>query len=147
MHSVPAGGDYYLWLQFDPTTPGYRKSELQGTAYLCTPRGEKFRLYFGGSMPRGHGTDLRGAPIHLWLYNWPVFTVARERRPSFDLYGTFGDRTITLDDQGGLARAFRPDGKLVGRKDHWAWKQESTHVALEEDWSWTYSTTCPVSAK
>jgi hypothetical protein len=126
MHSFPAGGDYYLWLQFDPTTPGYRKSELQGTAYLCTPHGEKFRLHFGGSMPRGHGTDLRGVPIHLWLYNWPVFTVARERRPSFDLYLTFGDRTITLNDQGGTGsrvsagwEAGRTEGSLgVEAREH-----------------------------
>jgi hypothetical protein len=147
MHSVPAGGDYYLLLQFDPTTPGYRKSELKGTGYLCAPRGEKFRLHFGGSMPRGHGTDLRGVPIHLWLFNWPVFAVASDRRPSFDLYGTFGDRMLTMDDQGGLARAFRPDGKLVGPRDHWAWKQPSTHVTLEEDSSWMSSATCPVAGK
>jgi hypothetical protein len=116
IHSPTAGGDYYLWVSFTPTTPGYRKSPLQGTAYLCSPRGEKFRLHFGGSMPRSHGTDLRGVPIHLYLYNWPLLAnFVGDRQPSFDLYGTFGDAKLIMDDRGSLARAFRADGTLVQR--------------------------------
>src|SRR4051794_3685752 len=49
-----AGRNYYLWFRFTPTTPGYRKFPLQGTAFLCTPQREKFRLNFGGSIaPKG----------------------------------------------------------------------------------------------
>jgi len=148
MHSVPAGGDYYLWVSFTPTTPGYRKSPLKGTAFLCTPRGERFRLHFGGSMPRNHGTDLRGVPIHLYLSNWPLFgNLNGDRRPQLDLYGSFGNSALILDDQGSLARAFQPDGTLYRRGSNRPWKQESTHVTLEEDSSWTFSPSCPSAAK
>jgi len=69
-------------------------SPLKGIAFLCTPGGEKFRLHFGGVMPRRHGADLRGVPIHLYLYNWPLLAeFGHERRPEFDLYGTFGTRS------------------------------------------------------
>jgi hypothetical protein len=139
-----AGRDYYLWLRFTPTTPGYRKSALQGTAFLCSPRGEKFRLSFGGSMAAKHGADLRGVPIHLYLRNWSLAgQFSGERRPSFDLYGTFGDSELTLDDQGSLARAFRPDGTLHVPRDRVPWKQDSSRVILREDSSWTFVPSCP----
>jgi hypothetical protein len=149
MHSTRAGGDYYLWLTFTPTTLGYRTSPLQGTGFLCTPRGEKFRLRFGGSMPRNHGTDLRGVPIHLYLDNQALSAqLTADRRPQLDLYGTFGDSVLMLDDQGSLARAFRPDGTLYGPRDrNRPWKQESTHVTLEEDSSLTFNPSCPVAQK
>lgn len=148
MHSPRAGGNYFLWVSFTPTTPGYRKSPLKGTAFLCTPRGEKFRLHFGGEMPRHHGTNLRGVPIHLYFYNWPLLAeFARERRPDLDLYGTFGNSELIMDDRGSLARAFRPDATLVGPRDHWPWNQESTHVTLKEDSSWVFSSACPVAPK
>lgn len=142
-----AGGNYYLWVSFTPTTPGYRKSPLKGTAFLCTPRGEKFRLHFGGSLPAKHGADLRGVPIHLYLYNWPLLDLSGDRRPSFDLYGTFGNSELILEDQGSLARAFRPDGTLHVPRDRVPWKQESARVTLEEDSSWAFSPSCPASPK
>jgi hypothetical protein len=149
MHSTAAGGDYYLCVRFEPTTPGYRKSPLQGVAYLCTPRGEKFRLHFGGGMPPNHGTDLRGFPIHLYMNNWALgaqFT--GDRRPQLDLYGTFGDSQLILEDRGSLARAFRPDGTLHEPRDrNRPWQQESAHVTLQEDSSWGLSTSCPATPK
>ena len=132
-----------------PTTPGYRKSPLQGAAYLCTPKGEKFRLHFGGGMPANHGTDLRGLPIHLYLSNWALGAQFRgDRRPQLDLYGTFGDSQLILEDRGSLARAFRPDGTLHEPRDrNRTWQQESAHVTLQEDSSWVSSTSCPATPK
>ena len=149
MHSTAAGGDYYLWVRFEPTTPGYRKSPLQGAAYLCTPKGEKFRLHFGGGMPANHGTDLRGLPIHLYLSNWALGAqFSGDRRPQLDLYGTFGDSQLILEDRGSLARAFRPDGTLHEPRDrNRTWQQESAHVTLQEDSSWVSSTSCPATPK
>lgn len=139
-----AGRNYYLWIRFTPTTPGYRKSPLRGTAFLCTPRGEKFRLNFGGSMPAKHGADLRGVPIHLYLYNWPLLNqFSGDRRPSLDLYGSFGKAELTLEDRGSLAPAFRPDGSLHVPRDRVPWTQESARVTLEEDSSWTFIPSCP----
>lgn len=149
IHAPGAGGDYYLWVRFNPTTPAYRRSPLQGIAFLCTPRGEKFRLHFGGDMPRRHGTDLRGVPIHLYLYNWPLLAqFARERRPEFDLYGAFGNSELIMEDRGSLARAFRPDAALFGPHDrNRPWKHESSRVTLAEDSSWVLSPTCPVAPR
>ncbi len=142
-----AGGSYFLLVRFEPTVPGYRKSPIKGNAFLCTPKGEKFRLHFGGDMPRHHGTDLRGVPIHLYFYRWTGFQLSADRRPSFDLYGTFGDSQLMMDDRGSLARAFRPDGTLHVPRDQVSWKQESSHITLSEDPSWVASTACPVMPK
>jgi hypothetical protein len=144
MHSTAAGGDYYLWLRFEPTTPGYRKSPLKGTGFLCTPRGERFRLNFGGNMPRSHGTDLRGVPIHLYLYNWPLLArFVGDRRPRLDLYGSFGNYELAVEDRGSLARAFRPDGTLYPEGNNRPWKQESIRFQLAEDSAWIFSASCP----
>ena len=149
IHSSAAGGDYYLWVSFTPTTPGYRKSPLQGTAFLCTPRGEGIRLRFSGSMPRNHGTDLRGVPIHLYMANSSLAAqFDGDRRPHLDFYGTFGNSQLTMEDRGSLARAFRPDGTLYGPRDrNRPWKQESTPVTLDEYGSWTVSHSCPAVPK
>lgn len=141
IQSAAVGGAYYLWLNFEPTTPGYRKSPLKGTAYLCSPRGEKFRSISAVECPV---SDLSGVPIHLYLYNWPLLaSFMADRRPSFDLYGTFGNLQMTLDDHGSLARAFRRDGTLTGPKDRdRPWNQPSSQVTLQEDWSWRFQG-CP----
>jgi len=147
MHSSAVGGDYFLFVRFEPTVPGYRKSPINGNAFLCTPKGEKFRLRFGGSMPRSHGTDLRGVPIHLYFYSGTGLQLSPDRRPSFDLYGTFGDSELIMEDQGSLASAFRSDGTLYGPRDHRSGKQENSHVTLREDPSWVSSPACPVMPK
>jgi len=147
MHSSAAGGDYFLLVRFEPTMPGYRKSPISGNAYLCTPRGQKFRLRFGGNMPRDHGTDLRGVPIHLYLYNWRPLKLSADHRPRFDLYGTFGDSELSMEDRGSLGSAFRPDGAPYGPREHWSGKQANSHVLLKEDPSWISSTSCPVLPK
>lgn len=147
IHSA-AGRNYLLWVRFNPVTPGYRKSPLKGNAYLCTPTGEKFRLNFGGDMPRNHGAELRGVPIHLYLYNWPLIAhLAGDRRPSFDLYGTFGNSELVMEDRGSLARAFRPDGTLYKPGEHRPWKQESARVTLHEDSLWQLIPSCPATLK
>jgi hypothetical protein len=147
MHSSDVGGDYFLFVRFEPTVPGYRKSPISGNGFLCSPKGEKFRLRFGGSMPRNHGTDLRGVPIHLYFYGWTGLQLAADRRPRFDLFGSFGDSELTMDDHGSLAIAFRPDGTLYGPRDHRSGKPENAHVTLSEDSSWVPSTACPAIPK
>jgi hypothetical protein len=68
--------------EFHAHYPRYRKSSLPETAFLCTPKGEKFRLHFGGGSLRNHSADLRGVPIHLYLYKWPLLGVLGDGRPS-----------------------------------------------------------------
>jgi hypothetical protein len=112
LHSNVAGGDYHLWIQLGTPTPGRYKSPLKGTAILCTPRGEHYWLHFGGSLPRDHGTDLAGVPLHLYLYQYSNFSMGGDQRPHIDLYGAFGDSRLALEDRGSIARAFNSDGSL-----------------------------------
>jgi hypothetical protein len=147
MHASDAGGDYFLLVRFEPTVPGYRKSPFNGNAFLCTPRGEKFRLHFGGDMPRGHGTDLRGVPIHLYFFKWSGIQVSPDRRPRFDLYGTFGDSELIMEDHGSLSNQFRSDGTLYGPRDHRPGTQGNSQVTLREDPSWVSSSACPAIPK
>src|SRR5215471_4603892 len=95
-----------------------------------------WNFYFGGHFPRGHGTDLLGVPIHLYFYNWTALQVSPDRRPRFDLYGTFGDSELIMEDKGSLSSAFRPDGTLYGPQDHRSRRQENSRVTLREDPSW-----------
>lgn len=149
MHSPAAGGDYHLWISFTPITPGYLKSPLKGTAFLCTPKGERFRLNFSGSMPRNHGKDLRGVPIHLYMGKWSIASrFSGDLRPHLDFYGTFGNSQMTLEDRGSLARAFRSDATLSGPQDrNRPWKQPSTSVTLQEDSSWAFNPGCPATPR
>jgi hypothetical protein len=76
-----------------------------------------------------------------------VLQVSPDRRPSFDLYGTFGDAELIMEDQGSLSSAFRSDGTLYGPHDHRPVKHENSHVILKEDPSWVSSSACPVMPK
>jgi hypothetical protein len=137
LHTRRSGGDYALWLRLDPTIPGYRKSPLKGTAWLCTPRGERLQLLVHGDMPRRHGRDLTGVPLHLYMDHY--FGAARftgDTRPDIDLWGAFGDRVLTADDSGSIAAAFNPDGTVLARGQRAALRQENVHLILREGISW-----------
>ena len=150
LHSTAAGGDYYMLLRIAPTTPGYRKSPIRGTAFLCTPRGERFRLSFGGSFLQKHGVDLRGVPIHLYMYNRPIFSsyFSADRNPRLDLYGAFGDSELVMEDHGSLANAFRPDGTPYGPADrNRARSKENVHVIFREGSPWELTPACPAGGQ
>ncbi len=150
MHSTAAGGDYDMWVRILPTTPGYRKSPIRGIAYLCTPRGERFRLSFGGSLPRHHGADTRGLPIHLYMFNWPPLypQFTNDWRPHIDLYGTFEGSELVMEDRGSLASAFRPDGTLYAARDRNRPRgTEDVRVTFRESSPWEISPSCPARRK
>ena len=138
MHTRLSGGDYTMLLRLDPTIPGYRKSPLHGTAWLCTPRGERIQLYVNGDMPRRHGRDLTGVPLHLYMNHY--FGAARftgDTRPSIALWGSFGDRVLTVDDSGSIAGAFNPDGTVRARGQRAVERQENVRLILRESTSWS----------
>jgi hypothetical protein len=112
-HSVTTGGDYDMWLSFDVTVPRRLRSPIEGTAVLCTPRGERLVLTLSGDMPRDHGADLRNVPLHLYLHRLaPLATTSEGRHPHIDLYGTFGDSVLNVEDRGSVGAAFTPDGRV-----------------------------------
>ena len=141
-HTATSGGDYVLWIRFNPTTPGYLKSPLNGDAYLCTPRGERFTLHMGGSMPRNTGRDLTGVPLHLYMFRYTVGAqLSGDSRPKIDLWGAFGDRVLTVDDHASVAHAFNADASL--NDGHWgASRDEEVHFTLHEGSPWTLRPSC-----
>lgn len=142
MHTTTSGGDYGMWLIMNPTIPGYRKSPIRGLAILCSPHGERYRLNFGGDMPRDHGTDLTGVPLHLYMHQYTVRTrLSGDLRPHLDLYGAFGDRELTMDDHGSLARAFNADGTL-GNGHPREPRTETVKVVFHEAHQWTLGPSC-----
>jgi hypothetical protein len=117
---TPAAGDYFLIVQMSPTSPGrLGNAYVTGLAWLCTPHGDRLSLRLGGLMPKNSMVNSQGQPIHLYFYTRPFLAnIVPDRRPGFDLYGTWGDRQIPVDDHGSLASAFRPDGTPYLGNDH-----------------------------
>jgi hypothetical protein len=124
-------------------TPGRLKSPLRGVAYSCTPQGERFNLTFSGEMPRDHGTDLTGVPLHFYMNHRMLFwQLGNDERPSLQFRGSFGDSQLILDDLGSLAKAFRPDGSLYPRGDGTHRQSQNVRVTLKESTLWTTGPTC-----
>jgi hypothetical protein len=110
-------GDYALYVQFEPTSRGSRvlpASNLTGTAYLCSPRGERFRMHLGGSMRAHLNLSTNGEAIHLYMNNWPALTggFIADHRPSLDLRGHWENPNLVMNDGGSLSRAFEADGTI-----------------------------------
>jgi hypothetical protein len=144
MHSTTAGGDYFMWIRLTPTIPGYRKSPIQGYAYLCTPRGERFHLGLTGSLPKDHGTDLAGVPLQLNMADRPVnWQFVRDHRPHINLYGSFGDSELIMEDRGSLANAFNPDGTVYRQPTQNHHQPENVHVTFKQSTPWAMNPACP----
>ncbi len=116
MHSNELG-DFALYVRIQPGFRGsrtYLASNLTGNAWLCTPRGETFRMHLGGGMRPHLGTRTNGEKITLYMDNWPVFTggFIADHRPSLGFRGQWQNPNIVLDDHGTLAWAFLPDGSV-----------------------------------
>src|SRR5947209_7933498 len=115
LHAPAAGGDYSLYVYLYPASRsyGHLSTSVNGSAYLCTPRGELFRLKLSGSMPRNPGTQVVGTPISLYLRSArPLRRMTRDYRPRLEFHGKWGDRTLLLEDSTPLTYAFNPDGTL-----------------------------------
>jgi hypothetical protein len=116
MHS-DALGDFALYVRFQPSFRGsrmYPSSHLTGNAWLCTPRGDFFRMKLGGDMRAHLSTNTNGEKIGLYMDNWPIITggFIADHRPSISFRGQWQNPNIVLDDHGSLAHAFLRDGTV-----------------------------------
>jgi hypothetical protein len=110
-------GDYLIWVTFEPTTRGsgmYQQSNLTGTAYVCTPRGERLPMHLGGGMPKHLNLSTDGEPIRLYMDYWPLLTggFIADHRPSLEFRGHWQNPKLVMDDHGSIANAFDPDGSV-----------------------------------
>jgi hypothetical protein len=138
MHVASAGGDYVVFARMEPSSRSskmYLSTNLRGVGYLCTPKGERFRLSLGGSMAKHLPVDTTGQPISLYMSNSPLWTgpYITDHRPSLNFYGNWGDRELVLDDHHSLSTVFLPDGTVYRQhdRDHPMGK-ETAHVTLRE---------------
>ena len=115
-------GDYVLFVRFEPTPRGSRvipHSNLRGIGYLCTPRGEQFRLHLGGSMRPHLNLSTDGEAINLYMDYWPALygQFIADRRPSLEVRGHWKNPDLVMDDDGSIFRAFLPDGSVYHGHD------------------------------
>jgi hypothetical protein len=109
-------GDYtvYLWMQ--PARPGQHMSNdarFSGTAWLCTPRGERYRLKLYASMFEHPGTDTNGKEMRIDMFHRGAFwTLTGISRPELTFRGRWQNPVFVANDSGTLAKAFLPDGRL-----------------------------------
>jgi hypothetical protein len=110
-------GKYVVFIRFEPKPSGskiYPAPTVGGIAYLCSPRGEKFRMNLGGGMRRGIGKNTDGEKISFYAHYWPIafgnFTT--DHRPGIELRGQWKNPNIEMDDHGSIYRAFNPDGTV-----------------------------------
>ena len=116
-------GNYPLWVQFEPSfrrgSRIYVTSNLRGIGYLCTPKGERFRMNLGGSMRRNLPVSTNGEAISLYMDNWPALTggFIADHRPSIEVRGHWKNPNLEMDDHGSIYRAFQPDGSVYQGHD------------------------------
>jgi hypothetical protein len=129
-------GRYVLFVRFEPTPSGskvYPHPSVKGVAYLCSPRGETFRMTLGGGMRRGIGTNTDGEKISLYAYHRPLFfgNFSTDRKPGIELEGKWQNPNIIADDHGSLSRSFKPDGTVNrGRNPNQPYPGDITSVTL-----------------
>jgi hypothetical protein len=144
-HTNLSGGDYFLWFYIEPSIPQYKQSDMGGTAILCTPHGERIPLTIVASVPRGSGKDLTSVPLSFSLHRLGVAARFNANyRPSWDLYGAFGQSELVVEDRGSIASAFLSDGTVAGPGQGRQLRPplENVKVRLEETSDWT-APECP----
>jgi hypothetical protein len=110
-------GVYVLFVRIEPTPRGsrlYPRSNLTGVSYLCTPRGERYRLSLGGDMRLHLNLSTDGEPVHLYMIYWPLWygQFITDHRPNLDFRGHWRNPDLVMDDHGSISRAFQPDGAV-----------------------------------
>ena len=142
MHSKLAG-DFILYVQISPgkASSHYRAvPHISGQGYLCTPRGDRYRLRLGGDFGKASGVDLQGKTASLYMNNYTAFSSSTA--PSLEFRGRWNNPDLVLDDQGSLTRAFDPGGALVTNHHMRPYVQEVVPLTLHEgNWS-DYESAC-----
>jgi len=135
IHSNSGGGDYALYVWFWPDSGRLRGLVyVTGNARLCTPRGEKFNLTFGGNFDKPAGVDLNGQRVGFYMHNQSAArrVLGKDLRPELELRGKWSNPDMVLDDNGSIARNFGADGKLFESVARRPYMGEVSPVTLHE---------------
>jgi hypothetical protein len=116
-HVESAGGDYLLFIGVGPWSNRYARypgSSLRGRAWVCTPKGEMLMMYLGGGMDRIWRGPTVGKSVGLYMNYWPALSgnFRTDHRPSLKFQGHWADRSMQLDDEKTISRAFLSDGTV-----------------------------------
>lgn len=105
-------GDYALFVRMDPSKHNRYGSGVTGTGYICTPRGETFRLSLSGGMRQYLNLSTDGEAIRFTMYYNPLFSFANDQRPKLDLRGHWRNPNLVMNDNRTISYAFLPDGSV-----------------------------------
>ena len=115
-------GDYVMFVRIEPTPRGsrmYLETNLTGGAYVCTPRGENFRMHLGGGMRKHLNLSTDGEAIHLYMDYWPWNAqFITDHKPSLEFRGHWRNPNMVMDDHSSIGRAFQPDGSVYRGHDN-----------------------------
>lgn len=140
-------GNYVLLLHMNTNIKGRRSSDLRGVAYLCTPRGERFRLTLTGNMGKHLGLSTDGEAIRLGMSYMPYGSLfSGDARPSIELRGHWQNPNLVMDDNGSISRAFEPDGRVYhGHDRNRPYAPEILPVTLTQGSSSDFEAACAAS--
>ena len=152
IHSNLAG-EYVLYVSLSPTTNrsgtggvSHGRPQISGRGFLCTPRGETYKLRLGGNFDKASGTDLQGKSAYLYMNHYSP--LGGSNAPSLEFRGKWNNPDLVLDDHGSITRAFDPGGTLVTNHHMRPYIQEVVPVTLHEGpWSGFESTCATVKSK
>jgi len=112
-------GKYVVYVDIGPRpnryATGISGTSLGGNGYLCSPRGEIFRMHLTGGMRRGLSVNTDGEKITLGMTHYPIFRMfsgPTDSRPSIEIRGQWHNPNIVADDHGSISRNFNSDGTV-----------------------------------
>jgi hypothetical protein len=136
-------GNYVLQVNVNTNIKGRRSSDLRGVAYLCTPRGERFRLNLTGNMRKHLNLSTDGEAIQLGMSYRPLGSFSAQPRPSLELRGHWQNPNLVMDDNGSISRAFQPDGSVYrGHDQSRPYPGEIVPVTLKEGTTPEFEAAC-----
>ena len=140
-------GNYVLRVDLNTNIKGRRSSDLRGVAYLCTPRGERFRLNLIGNMRKHLNLSTDGEAIRLGMSYLPYgSSFSGDARPSLELRGHWQNPDLVMDDNGSISRAFEPDGSVYrGHDRNRPYPGEIVSVTLKEGPTSEFDAACAAS--
>lgn len=145
MHSSKAGGDYVIMMTFTPKTGRQLgRTHVDGNAWLCTPRGEKFTLHLGGDFQKDIRLDTNGKTASFYMNSYTLKSqFTGNTRPYLEFRGKWNNPDLVLDDHGSIARNFTPEATLwpTGGKER-PYISEVVPVTLHEGGKAEWEASC-----